>query len=112
MHGSQPADVHGRSQKSGSRTEPCHGILLLLRCRSGHGIRLSSPDGRIHTDWYLPPTETAKLVGTNLGDMENNLFINIICGNESVDAFDAFCADWAEMGGADILDEMTVLSAQ
>ena len=66
-----------------------------------------SYDVMIYTDWYLPPTETAKLVGTSLGDMESNLFINIICGNESVDAFDKFCEDWAAAGGAAILEEMT-----
>ncbi len=63
-------------------------------------------DTLIYTDWYLPPTETAKRVGTSLKDTEDTVFINIICGNQEPDAFDAFCADWAAQGGATILDEM------
>lgn len=70
-----------------------------------------SYDELIYTDWYLPPTETAKRVGTSLTDLENTLFINIICGNEPVDAFDQFCEDWAAQGGTTILEEMEQESA-
>ena len=49
------------------------------------------------------PTETMRSKGDNLKTMELETFAKIIYGNEPLDKFDAFVADWKSKGG----DQMT-----
>lgn len=52
------------------------------------------------------PRIPAELMGnwTLMKDKEQEVFLKIICGEEPIEAFDAFVTEWMEAGGAELLD--------
>lgn len=52
------------------------------------------------------PTETMTYMMTTLDDMRDECFVKIILGEESIDAYDEFVANWMAMGGEQITAEV------
>ena len=52
------------------------------------------------------PTETMVSKMSTLEDLQDEVFIKIIMGEEPVDAFDKFVEDFNVLGGADITKEV------
>lgn len=55
-------------------------------------------------------TETMERKWTNLEKKENEIFLKIIIGQEPLDAFDTFVAEWKAEGGDEILSEVQALA--
>jgi putative aldouronate transport system substrate-binding protein len=53
-----------------------------------------------------PPTPTMVERHSTLQEIQKELITKIIMGQENVDAFDAFAADWLNLGGQAITDEV------
>lgn len=58
------------------------------------------------TEFLGAPTETMRSKGENLKTMELETFAKIIYGNEPLDKFDTFVADWKSKGGDQIEQEV------
>ncbi|HTG69742.1 MAG TPA: extracellular solute-binding protein [Candidatus Udaeobacter sp.] len=58
------------------------------------------------TEFLGAPTETMRSKGENLKTMELETFAKIIYGNEPLDKFDTFVADWKNKGGDQIEQEV------
>lgn len=58
------------------------------------------------TEFLGAPTETMRSNGDNLKTMELETFAKIIYGNEPLDQFDTFVADWKSKGGDKIEQEV------
>ena len=52
------------------------------------------------------PTETMTSKMSTLQDLQDEVFIKIILGEEPIDAFDKFVEDFNTLGGADITNEV------
>lgn len=61
-------------------------------------------------EWVTPvfwgTTETMKTNWANLQKLEEETFIKIVTGSESLNAFDAYVKDWNEQGGEQIIAEI------
>ena len=56
---------------------------------------------------YSPaPTETMELAWTALQDLEKQAFVQIVMGEQPVDYFDTFVANWMAQGGETITAEV------
>lgn len=65
----------------------------------------------VYNGWFGSATETGKLKGASLLDLENQTFIKIIVGKSPVDSFDDFAKQYNDLGGKQILDEMNAVLA-
>lgn len=77
-----------------------------------HRARMTGPTAALDSSMTLIPasfygtTETMSLKWTNLEKLEGNVFLQIIMGEKSLDAFDQFVADWNAQGGAEVTAEV------
>jgi putative aldouronate transport system substrate-binding protein len=55
---------------------------------------------------FYGTTDSMQSMWSNLNDLEEQAFIKIITGSESVDYFDKFVQDWNSMGGQQITQEV------
>lgn len=56
--------------------------------------------------YYPSTTESMTLMWSNLEDLENEMMLKIIMGEESIDAFDRFVERWNTLGGKQITEEV------
>ncbi|MCP1160622.1 extracellular solute-binding protein [Bacillus infantis] len=60
----------------------------------------------MHTEYQGPPTRASGQYGGQLKTMEDEVFSNIIAGNEPIDAFDKFVERWNKEGGQEWTNEV------
>lgn len=63
------------------------------------------PTAKVSPLNYAPPLEAAGTYSQKLGKMENDFFIKIIAGAESLDNYDKFVQQWRAEGGDAMLKE-------
>ena len=90
--------------------DPNQWYMDVLFGKNGAITRLT-PDimdnNRYVADMYnLVPTATMETKWTVLTDKEEEVFLRIVMGQDSIDAFDTFVEEWHALGGDDITQEM------
>lgn len=58
--------------------------------------------------WYPRKADAMSKTSDNLEELELEVYLKIIRGEESIDAFDAFVENWYEAGGTEILEELQI----
>lgn len=56
--------------------------------------------------WYPRKADAMSKTSDNLEELELEVYLKIIRGEESIDAFDEFVENWYEAGGTEILEEL------
>ncbi len=69
-------------------------------------IKDNQPDAIMKTLYNPAPTDTMELAWTTLTDLESQVYTKIIMGEEPIEAFDQFVADWYAQGGEMITEEV------
>ena len=55
-------------------------------------------------------TETMDSKWATLEKLEDEMFLKILTGEESVDAFDGYVEQWNALGGANIIEELKAIA--
>ncbi len=55
---------------------------------------------------YMPPSESLSRYGQTLKKMENDFYLKVITGAESLDNYDEFIAEWDAAGGSAVTEEV------
>ena len=56
---------------------------------------------------YFGETQTMRNVWWKLQELENQAYLKIVCGEEEISNFDKFVEKWFNMGGEQIMKEVT-----
>ena len=72
------------------------------------GSLVASDDSKLAVkELYYPATTTTMSMNwSSLEDLENQMLLKIIMGEENIDAFDDFVKSWNSMGGEQITREV------